>query len=523
MHATDVSANGPLVTVLLPTYNRRDYLPDALGSVVRQTYRNLQIIVANDGGDDVRDIVEAFGDGRIAYLTREVNRGKAATLNEALAQAEGRYVAYIDDDDLWYPHHVATLVAALEGSTECQVAYSNLLRTTFRPDADGSRLVVSKLLEIRRDFDRCFMFHFNQALHVSLMHRRDLLKRTGPYNEQVRVLIDWDMTRRLCFFSDFLHVEAVTGEYCVHEQKQLSDRISFRMRQRREEFNFHFYRIRINRPPKPWPKVRDLSILISPDHMDQAVAEALVKCIRMTFWPFLIYLAMPASELERVQIADMHEAVVSVPVPRGMPYAARIDAAAAVCEGDCLAILPVGLPLEDLWVERPLHALLASARPREGFLVPKSGQQRFSGVFRKDEFIEARRRAPALPIQRSMEAAGIALRHAAPEEHPLQFDAILHEAFRREAEGDWPMAVKLYEGNRRLFANDVWMKERVAWALNEIGSYDDRVLHLCREVDERQPSIDLLLLEAQVLRRRGDVDRAVEMLQRARDMLEWKA
>ena len=64
-----------------------------------------------------------------------------------------------------------------------------------------------------RDFDRFLLCYFNHILHVSLMHRRDLLEKTGPYREGQRVLIDWDMTRRLAFFTDFLHVPRVTGEF----------------------------------------------------------------------------------------------------------------------------------------------------------------------------------------------------------------------------------------------------------------------------------------------------------------------
>ncbi len=117
---------GPVVTVLVPTFNRRRYLAGALASVVRQGYRNLQIIVINDGGEDVSDIVNSFGDERLMFIDRKENRGKAHSLNEALSRAEGKYVAYLDDDDLYYPNHIKTLVDTLENNSICQVAYSDL-------------------------------------------------------------------------------------------------------------------------------------------------------------------------------------------------------------------------------------------------------------------------------------------------------------------------------------------------------------------------------------------------------------
>ena len=69
----------PLVTLIIATFNRRSFLPEALRSAVEQSYRNLQIILVNDGGEDVSDIVEAINDPRIILINRKENRGYAAS------------------------------------------------------------------------------------------------------------------------------------------------------------------------------------------------------------------------------------------------------------------------------------------------------------------------------------------------------------------------------------------------------------------------------------------------------------
>ena len=69
---------GPLVTVLVPTYNRRRYLAEALASVVGQTHENFEAIVVNDGGVGVRDVVDRFADPRLVLIERQENRGVAA-------------------------------------------------------------------------------------------------------------------------------------------------------------------------------------------------------------------------------------------------------------------------------------------------------------------------------------------------------------------------------------------------------------------------------------------------------------
>ncbi|MCX5634600.1 MAG: glycosyltransferase family 2 protein, partial [Planctomycetota bacterium] len=72
---------GPMVSVLVPTFNRPGYLALALESVLRQSYKNLQIIVINDGGTDVSDIIKSFDDSRLIFINRKENRGKAFSLN----------------------------------------------------------------------------------------------------------------------------------------------------------------------------------------------------------------------------------------------------------------------------------------------------------------------------------------------------------------------------------------------------------------------------------------------------------
>ena len=202
---------GPMVSIILPTFNRPLYLAQAISSAVRQRYGNLQIIVVNDGGCDVSGIVKSFDDSRIVFINRQQNRGKAFSLNEAISTAKGKYIAYLDDDDMYYPNHIETLVNVLENRSDCGVAYTDLYKAYCRIAPDGSRIVLSKVVEVSRDFDRFVMLYFNHVLHVSCLHRRDLLDKTGPYNEGLNVLIDWDMTRRLAFFSDFCHIPEVTG------------------------------------------------------------------------------------------------------------------------------------------------------------------------------------------------------------------------------------------------------------------------------------------------------------------------
>jgi hypothetical protein len=119
-----------------------------------------------------------------------------------------------------YRGHVAVLVAALETDADCHVAYSDLYRTVCRIGADGRPMALAKVLAAGRSFDRSYLPTLNHVHRAALMHRRDLLERTGPFDERLGPSADWDMVRRMASCTDFAHVPSVTGEIITGEPAQ---------------------------------------------------------------------------------------------------------------------------------------------------------------------------------------------------------------------------------------------------------------------------------------------------------------
>ena len=501
---------GPLVSVLLPTYNRRRYLPYALGSAVRQTYRNLEIFVVNDGGHDVRDVVQSFDDPRISFIDRRENRGKPHSLNEALARARGKYVAYLDDDDIYYPNHVQVLVDALEGPTDCQVAYSDLYKTYCRVLSNGDREVLSKHVEISRDFDRFLMLYFNHALHVSLMHRRDLLDRTGLYNEDLNILIDWDMTRRLAFFSDFQHLPTITGEF--YSPVEESDRISIQRRKDVREYLRNVLAIRTTRPSKPWDKLEELAIILLVDRLDQRIAETCGRLWRYTFYPYQLYVPLSPHDIGRLN-SDMPN-VVLVPVDPQSSSQEKVDAALRRAEGAYVAIVPGSMPIDEMWVEDPLYALIHSASDQEGLLLEGIGERLWGAVLKDTDLRQARRAYPHLSVNESLKACGIRVRPPQLEELPFQFDELLRQAWQAEADGDWALAARAYEYLAARHRNELWMRSLAANAHFRAGHHV-QAGRLSRQVNQVRSTVETLLLEAKVCRRNRDFQNAIGLLEQA--------
>lgn len=509
----DVRESGPLVSILLPTHNRRRYLMEALASAVQQTYRNLEIFVIRDGGQDVADIVRSFDDPRVIFIDRQENRGKPFSLNEALSQARGKYIAYLDDDDVYYPHHVETLVKTLESEADCGVAYSDLYKTYCRVPAEGDRVVLSKHVEISRDFDRFLMLYFNHVLHVSLMHRRDLLDRTGLYNEDLNILIDWDMTRRLAFFSDFHHVPIITGEF--YSPIGACDRISVQQRQDSEEYLRNILAIRTTRPAKPWPKMKDLSVILLVDQLDRRAGDSMLRIWRYTFHPYRLYLPLVPKEVGRLK-SEMPN-VRLVPVGPLCSAAERLDAALRQCEGDYIAVVPGNLTVEEMWVENPLYAL-SNSTSRAGFLIKGAAPQSWAAVLRRADLEQARQAYPHLSLEASLTAAGTRVRMPEEKELPFEFDQLLRLGKMAEADGNWLTAARLFEHIPEQFQNGLWMKTMAARAYFEAGDPVKAGL-LSYEVNQERPAVDTLLLEARVHRQKKDFARAIRLLGQAEQLL----
>ncbi len=521
----------PVVSVLIPTFNRPRYLYEALNSVLRQSYRNLEVIVVNDGGEDVSDVVNSFNDPRLTFINRKASRGKAFSLNQAISRVEGKYIAYLDDDDLYYPSHIETLVNALENETDCQVAYSDLYKAYCKIMPDGSRQILSKVVEVSRDFDRFLMLYFNHSLHVSLMHSRDLLEKVGPYNEDLNILIDWDLTRRLAFFSDFYHVHEITGEF--YSPVGESDRISVQRRKDKSEYTRNVLAIRTTRPPKPWPKIKDMSIIFATDRLNKQAGKTLGSIWRHTFYPYEVYLPLPQADFNRLN-TDMPN-IIYVPVAPQVSEAQRIDAALARCDGEYIILVPSGFPIREFWVEDSLYALINSSEDpqtqkgmsgdpsvnREGFELEGSTDKLWAAVVRKDDLQYARASFPNLPVRESLKAAGIVIRRLRPEEIPFQFDKLLQQAQSAGKDGSWVEASQIFEYIADHYQNEIWMETLAAKAFFKAGNHT-RALEISCEVNRRRPTVETLLLEAKVKREKKNFNPAIELLEKAEQILEGK-
>jgi len=138
--APDAAVRPKLVSVIIPAYDAALYIADALDSVFRQTYRDFEIILVNDGSPDTEQFeraIEPFRK-RLVYIRQE-NRGPAAASNTAVLRARGEYLAFLDSDDAWYPDCLEAQIGLLTSTDPpYDLVYSDILHYS-RTVQDGVR------------------------------------------------------------------------------------------------------------------------------------------------------------------------------------------------------------------------------------------------------------------------------------------------------------------------------------------------------------------------------------------------
>lgn len=116
----------PAVSIILPTYNREKFLPEAFAAIAGQTFADWELIVVDDGSTDgTRELVPALTSGfsqPVRYIHQE-NQGAYGARNTGLDHATGKYIAFYDSDDLWLPHHLQDCVDGLEANPDVDWVY----------------------------------------------------------------------------------------------------------------------------------------------------------------------------------------------------------------------------------------------------------------------------------------------------------------------------------------------------------------------------------------------------------------
>ncbi len=203
------------ISVVVRTKDRPELLAEALASLAATGYPNLEVVVVNDGGAE--PTLPDDPPFRLVHVDLECNRGRAAAANVGIARATAPWISFLDDDDLVYPEHFATLAAAAAGAG-VRVVYADAavgvyrLAETAKP-ATGGWIEVERRLPYSRDFDSDLLLLDNYIPFHTVLVERELLSEVGELDESLPMFEDWDLLIRLSRRSAFHHLRTVTCEY----------------------------------------------------------------------------------------------------------------------------------------------------------------------------------------------------------------------------------------------------------------------------------------------------------------------
>lgn len=185
------------VSVVIPAFNAVRFIRKTIDSVLEQAFSDLEVIVVDDGSaDGTADVVSAIGPP--VRLVSGPRRGVSAARNEGVRLASGRYVAFMDHDDLWEPGKVGLQVEALDSDPRVALVF-----TQARVEREGRSLeIFPAILDPPAFLDKAYenLVHWNYIPMSSVMTRRERLPGldgTGPFDPRYKLSEDWDLWLRI--------------------------------------------------------------------------------------------------------------------------------------------------------------------------------------------------------------------------------------------------------------------------------------------------------------------------------------
>lgn len=148
--------NEELVSVIMPSYNTAEYIADSINSVLSQTYTNWELIIVDDcSSDNTDEIVSQFDDKRIRYLKNDKNSGAAVSRNRALREAKGKWIAFLDSDDLWAPDKLKKQVRFMKENSY-SFSYTNYIEIDSAGNKTGVKVTGPKRITKHGMYNYCW-------------------------------------------------------------------------------------------------------------------------------------------------------------------------------------------------------------------------------------------------------------------------------------------------------------------------------------------------------------------------------
>jgi GT2 family glycosyltransferase len=207
----------PLVSVIVRTHSRPAVLRETLISLRNQTYDNIEIVVVEDGAPTAQEMIQTeFDDLNIVYHATGENVGRSNAGNLAMEMSAGKYLNFLDDDDLFFADHVEVLVKyLLDSGLKAAYSLSNETAIVVKSKDPYEYQILAEEEKYHQKFVRLLLLRSNYIPIQSQMFARELFEKFGGLDAELDLLEDWDLWVRYALTEDFGFVEKTTSVYRV--------------------------------------------------------------------------------------------------------------------------------------------------------------------------------------------------------------------------------------------------------------------------------------------------------------------
>ncbi len=216
----------PLVSIIVRTCGRPEILKECLTSIMNQTYKNVEAVIVEDGKNISEKMIKENFEGKLNYQYYATNTKKERcfTGNMGLEKAKGKYLNFLDDDDLFYPDHVETLVTNLEKEKNYKIAYTYAFAIKVEYQKNYKYEIKDRSSILVRKFNKIDLFHYNLFPIQAVMFEKTVYEKLGGLDLEMRLLEDWELWQRYALEYDYLLIPKTTSEFKVPFNQEVSEK-----------------------------------------------------------------------------------------------------------------------------------------------------------------------------------------------------------------------------------------------------------------------------------------------------------
>jgi len=215
----------PKISVIIATYNRAQYLPEAIDSVLNQSYQDFELVIVDDGSvDDTKAIVDKYinsNTGKIRYFYQE-NKGPGAARNRGIKEAKGEYVAFLDSDDIWLPEKLEKQSRYLEENPGYAMVYTDAYEFNRKVVTKKSKLATND----RGTMSGEILEHLGMGCFIFLstvMVRKHVLEQIGSFNPNITIGEDWELWLKIAGKHKIGFIDEILVGYRKHAENIINN------------------------------------------------------------------------------------------------------------------------------------------------------------------------------------------------------------------------------------------------------------------------------------------------------------